>query len=38
MREVDFLRLGVEEVDAAAGVVVALLEGLQGGCGLAFET
>ena len=37
MGEVDFFRLGLQEVDAAAGVVIALLEGLEGGCGLAFE-
>lgn len=38
MREVDGLGLRLEEVDAAAGVVIALLEGLEGGGGLAFQT
>ena len=37
VREVDFLGLGLELVNAAAGVVVALFEGLKGGCGLAFK-
>jgi hypothetical protein len=35
--KIDGLGLGLQQVDAAAGVVVALLEGLDGGCGLAFE-
>lgn len=37
MGEIDGLGLVLQQVEAAAGVVVALLEGLQGGCGLAFE-
>lgn len=37
MREVDGLGLLGENGDLAAGVVVALLERLQGGGGVAFE-
>ncbi len=37
MREVDFLRLFRELLDVAAGVLIALLEGLEGGGGLASE-
>ena len=37
MREVNFLRCRLELGHAAAGVVVALFEGLQGGGGLPFE-
>lgn len=37
MGEIDTLGLGLEQVDATAGVVVALFEGLECGCGLAFE-
>ena len=37
VREVDLLRLFGEELHAAAGIFVALLEGLEGGNGLAAE-
>lgn len=37
MRKVNFLGLCFENVDAAAGVVVSLLEGLKRRCSLAFE-
>lgn len=37
MREIDILRLGLEEIDLATGVFIALLEGEQGGGGLALE-
>ena len=35
--EVDGLRLRAQQVDFAARVIVALFEGLEGGCRLAFE-
>ncbi len=38
MREIDFLRLFGENLNSATGILVALLEGLEGGGGLATET
>jgi hypothetical protein len=38
VREVDFLRLFGENLNSATGVLVALLEGLEGSSSLATET
>lgn len=37
VREIDILRLGLEEIDLATGVFIALLEGEEGGGSLALE-
>jgi len=36
--EIDGLRLSFQQVDAAASVIVAFFESLEGGCCLAFQT